>query len=120
MVDVTIILERTVDRISEGYTYDPTAPYAKPKFYAHIMNDDSDVPTEFEVRVYGSEDDETLIITPRQLNEEGDLNFPWEALQLAVDQIQRRTEENLRAREAQVSGEARSTVVFDEDNEVGS
>lgn len=100
MADVTIILERTIDRFGEYGGYDPAALYAKPAFYAHIT-ELGDIPTEFEVRLHEHSDGTMVSITPRQLNEMGDLYFPLDALEAAIKAIQQRTEANHRARAEQ-------------------
>lgn len=107
-IDITIMLERAVDRIGD-FPYDPSAPYARPVFYAHIINLTEDVPTEIEVRLgtwYNSEsreNEESITITPRSLNEAGDIYLPLSAVEVAIDQIRNRTQENHRARAAQVA-----------------
>jgi hypothetical protein len=101
--DITIYLERIVDRVGD-YGYDPASPYAKPSFYAYIVYLPGDVPTEIEVRLSGGlgGHEEMLTITPRQLNEQGDIYVPVSAIETAIDQIRTRTEENKRATSARV------------------
>jgi hypothetical protein len=98
---VTIYLERAVDVIDDDRPYDPLAPYARPQFYAHIVWLGGSMPNECEVRLseYG---DPMIRITPRQLDEDGDLYFPLESLETAIDKIRQRTEENRRAQAERV------------------
>jgi len=94
--DVTIYLERIVDRVGD-YHFDPTEQYAGPQFYAYIAYLPGDVPSEVEVRLGGYTSQEMLTITPRQLNEQGDIHIPTDALLTAIQEIRKRTQESKRA-----------------------
>lgn len=105
-IDINIYIERLVARVGD-FPYDPLL--ARPEFYAHIANLSEDVPSEVEIRIHNSwwdperrVYDPMIRITPRQLNEMGDINIPLAALEAAVHQIQLRTEENRRAQAAHV------------------
>ena len=101
-ITVTILIERVVDIIDGDRGYDPTAPYAKPTFYAHLQSLSGDVPGECELRLSSHGEEEWIRITPRQLDEDGDLYFPVEAIETAIDKIRKRTEANERAQAERV------------------
>ena len=117
-IHVSIYLERMVDVIGEDYN--PLVPAAQPRFFAHIINVAEDQPTEIELRLTNIEGNYTeVIITPRQLNAEGDIRIPIFALEQAIEAIQTRTEENQRVRTGRVSAIIEGSA-FDPDNEAGS
>jgi hypothetical protein len=95
---VTIFIERAVDLIDDRSTYDPLSPYAQAQFYAHVIYLRGDYPNECEVRLSSKGEEEMVRITPRQLDEDGDLYFPLEALETAIDNVRKRTEANDRAK----------------------
>lgn len=94
MEDVQIYLERVIDRHGDYGEYDPMTPIASPAFYAHIVNDGSgSIPCEAELRVTVTDDGdgypkrEAIVITPRQLDEDGDLIFGLDTLNEAIARI---------------------------------
>jgi hypothetical protein len=100
---ITIYIERAVDVVDSDRAYDPMAPYARPEFYAHVLMLSGDIPSEFEVRLsrIGTENEMTRIV-PRQLDETGELYFPTEALETAIDKIRERTAANERTQAERV------------------
>lgn len=97
---VWIYIERIVGLVDNRSAYDPSLNH--PEFYAHIVHLGGAMPCECEIRLSTRAGEDMITITPRQLDEEGDLEFPVEALDAAIDQIRKRTEQNRNAQAERV------------------